>query len=332
MQITGAASQSGNLLEFRNSASSVHSYFDKTGYLKINNGQTTTPTSGTGVLDVTSYSNNGAGGLAARFYAQDRSQYVGIDWQTISGTSGLNVYPGSTGDIFLGVDGSTISSGGVSIGTQRAAKINARFYVIGKTDQTSGNTGTVATTSGSNIVTGTGTNFVIQIGSAFTITIGANTYPVKSVDSNTQLTLYTPAVVSVSGQSWSFTTPTGYFGNNANAAYFAADSQGNFLSRSSGVPQIIVDKAGSRAWSISVDASNNNRILVSNVNNNTIPFYIDGNAPASSLIVNASGTLSPYQAVTASAPTYTIGAMYFDTTLNKLRVGGASGWETVTSV
>jgi hypothetical protein len=24
--------------------------------------------------------------------------------------------------------------------------------------------------------------------------------------------------------------------------------------------------------------------------------------------------------------------MYFDTTLNKLRIGGATGWETVTSV
>ena len=33
----------------------------------------------------------------------------------------------------------------------------------------------------------------------------------------------------------------------------------------------------------------------------------------------------------SSAPTYVKGALYFDTTLNKLRVGGASAWETVTS-
>lgn len=39
----------------------------------------------------------------------------------------------------------------------------------------------------------------------------------------------------------------------------------------------------------------------------------------------------PKQYPTSSAPTYKKGAMYFDTTLNKLRIGGATGWETVTS-
>ena len=36
-------------------------------------------------------------------------------------------------------------------------------------------------------------------------------------------------------------------------------------------------------------------------------------------------------AVTTSAPAYIKGGMYFDLTLNKLRIGGATGWETVTS-
>lgn len=40
----------------------------------------------------------------------------------------------------------------------------------------------------------------------------------------------------------------------------------------------------------------------------------------------------PPQYTTALAPPYTKGAWYFDTTLNKLRIGGATGWETVTSV
>jgi hypothetical protein len=35
---------------------------------------------------------------------------------------------------------------------------------------------------------------------------------------------------------------------------------------------------------------------------------------------------------TATAPAYVKGALYFDTTLNKLRVGGATAWETITSV
>lgn len=41
--------------------------------------------------------------------------------------------------------------------------------------------------------------------------------------------------------------------------------------------------------------------------------------------------IKPKQATTAGAPTYIKGGIYFDTTLNKLRVGGASGWETITS-
>ena len=44
------------------------------------------------------------------------------------------------------------------------------------------------------------------------------------------------------------------------------------------------------------------------------------------------GVIFPLQAVTASAPVYVLGGMYFDTTLNKLRIGGASGWETVQSI
>ena len=44
------------------------------------------------------------------------------------------------------------------------------------------------------------------------------------------------------------------------------------------------------------------------------------------------GTISPQQATTAAAPAYVKGAIYFDTTLNKLRVGGATAYETITSV
>ena len=48
--------------------------------------------------------------------------------------------------------------------------------------------------------------------------------------------------------------------------------------------------------------------------------------------LKVSGLIYPQQAATASAPAYVKGAIYFDTTLNKLRVGGASAWETITSV
>ena len=48
--------------------------------------------------------------------------------------------------------------------------------------------------------------------------------------------------------------------------------------------------------------------------------------------LNVTGLIYPQQATTALAPAYVKGAIYFDTTLNKLRVGGATAWETVTSV
>lgn len=41
--------------------------------------------------------------------------------------------------------------------------------------------------------------------------------------------------------------------------------------------------------------------------------------------------IKPPQYATAGAPAYQKGAIYFDTTLNKLRVGGATAWETITS-
>lgn len=54
--------------------------------------------------------------------------------------------------------------------------------------------------------------------------------------------------------------------------------------------------------------------------------------PNSEFNVRSTGVMFPVQAPTASAPTYVKGGVYFDTTLNKLRVGGATAWETVTSV
>lgn len=48
-------------------------------------------------------------------------------------------------------------------------------------------------------------------------------------------------------------------------------------------------------------------------------------------LVRFGDRILPQQATTAGAPSYIKGAIYFDTTLNKLRVGGATAWETITS-
>jgi hypothetical protein len=66
-------------------------------------------------------------------------------------------------------------------------------------------------------------------------------------------------------------------------------------------------------------------------NTHAIQTWRDGSGAVLCSIA-ADGLFFPVQAPTASAPTYVKGAIYFDTTLNKLMVGGATGWETITSI
>jgi hypothetical protein len=72
------------------------------------------------------------------------------------------------------------------------------------------------------------------------------------------------------------------------------------------------------------------------VNSNGAPIELATTNGSLEVQVNGTSTVSevffPQQAPNASPPTYVLGGMYFDTTLNKLRIGGATDWETVTSV
>jgi len=56
-----------------------------------------------------------------------------------------------------------------------------------------------------------------------------------------------------------------------------------------------------------------------------------GELSADLISINSSAVLFVRQAATVGAPAYVKGGLYFDTTLNKLRVGGAAAWETITS-
>jgi hypothetical protein len=116
------------------------------------------------------------------------------------------------------------------------------------------------------------------------------------------------------------------------------------------------------------DAGDNNLLVdgtISLLANNPLKFYDSDNyikydsgvtglvlagtggcSQSNSITINASGialhTLSvqittdsiflPAQHTNITQPGYVKGAIYFNTTLNKLMVGGATGWETVTSV
>jgi hypothetical protein len=109
---------------------------------------------------------------------------------------------------------------------------------------------------------------------------------------------------------------------------------------------------GTRAGQTNTSGDNNTYIGyetvgsgIANTNEMVIGYQAVGLGSNTTVINNASttattlygkftttGVIAPQQAVTASAPTYSLGAMYFDTTLNKLRVGGATVWETLQKV
>jgi len=98
----------------------------------------------------------------------------------------------------------------------------------------------------------------------------------------------------------------GVYSNYNTAIGYNAGSVYDYFS---GTVSIGVDSSGNSAQA----ASDNDFILGTNLHKVQVP-----------------GTFLPPQH--SSAPTYVKGAVYFDTTLNKLRVGGATGWETITSV
>lgn len=60
-------------------------------------------------------------------------------------------------------------------------------------------------------------------------------------------------------------------------------------------------------------------------------WFMPAAAAANQVGINQAGVFLPVQHVTAGGPAYVKGGVYFDTTLNKLRIGGATVWETVTS-
>lgn len=87
---------------------------------------------------------------------------------------------------------------------------------------------------------------------------------------------------------------------------------------------------GAAEWSAGIDQSDSNAWKLNYGGNpssgtNVLKITTAG-------VVTVAGTFTPQKATTAGAPAWVNDAMYFDTTLNKLRIGGAAGWETVTSV
>lgn len=73
-------------------------------------------------------------------------------------------------------------------------------------------------------------------------------------------------------------------------------------------------------------------IAITQTNFSTGALVASGKISANKGLDVSNGLLNLPKFTTAEAPAYVIGGAYFDTTLNKLRIGGATSWETVTSV
>ena len=107
-------------------------------------------------------------------------------------------------------------------------------------------------------------------------------------------------------------------------------------------PQGMVKKSGDTMTGDLILTSGNITISNNSVYNMTTVGYvgISGscaigfglNGTTTIITVNTNNVFFPVQAPNATPPAYVKGGIYFDTTLNKLRVGGAAGWETITSV
>ncbi len=76
-----------------------------------------------------------------------------------------------------------------------------------------------------------------------------------------------------------------------------------------------------------------NKLTVAAASGNTVVAGTLGVTGASTFtgVLTANGLIFPQQHATAGGPAYVEGAIYYDTTLHKLRIGGAAGWETITS-
>lgn len=144
----------------------------------------------------------------------------------------------------------------------------------------------------------------------------------KFQDTTTILTVTSAAMVTAGfaagGSGFSIPVATLIVANNNSGIGYAAG-----LGLTTGSNNVILGSYQGSTAPISTTGSN--YVVLSDGAGN-VRAYFNGS------IGIFNGTISPVQATTAGAPAYVKGAMYFDTTLNKLRIGGATAWETVTSV
>lgn len=136
----------------------------------------------------------------------------------------------------------------------------------------------------------------------------------------------------VAGQSFGVNFPSTWAEVDANGAVTKTPlgTSGPFILKI-GAEQILCSSFINGIATVWVGGASNGR----GFNSTTAAKHQEGLGLVTLYATSAAGiqetVFEPLQAATVSAPAYVKGGMYFDTTLNKLRIGGATAWETVTS-
>jgi hypothetical protein len=128
-------------------------------------------------------------------------------------------------------------------------------------------------------------------------------------------------------------TATKHFASNANGGSLTTNHMTVFPVYVGGSASIFLDNNNGQRWEFF--GNNGGSFGVYDGTANKQPFTINPGSPSDAISINngynaMNQIFKPVQASTASAPAYVKGGIYFDTTMNKVRVGGATAWETAT--
>ena len=356
------AGTSGGIPYFSNGTTWASSATLAAGALVLGGGAGVTPattTTGTGVVTALGVNTGTAGAFVVNGGALGTPSSGIVT--NLTGTASININ-GTVGDTTPTTVAATtvIATGGISgHAASRAvldyASSTARVWGYGVNDSTIGevqiqvrsSAGTLGNTAAT--FTSTGINSA-AIGATTPSTGAFTTLAASSTVSGAGFTAYfasPPAIGGTAAAAGSFTTlsASAQIAGNNTASYQAIFKGWGPLESDSTAGAIVVGGSSQNSGRGEIHYWNNSSpapaLYIDNTRNavaGKIVFRLRTSGTAieagsfTTTGLTTAGTISPQQATTAGAPDYVKGAMYFDTTLNKLRIGGATAWETVTSV